>query len=56
MRVEGVPLSLIMKYRAEPKLAKRNQTGWPVVLFLIIATALAYFAYQNVWRGKKGNH
>jgi len=40
-------------WTAEPKLAKRNQTGWPVILFLIFATGLAYLAYQNVWRGKK---
>ena len=46
-------VSAFFVWTAEPKLAKRNQTGWPVVLFLIFATGLAYFAYQNVWRGKK---
>ena len=30
-------------------LDKRNQTGWPVVLFLLVATALAYMAKKNVW-------
>lgn len=49
-------VAAFLVWTAEPKLAKRNQTGWPVVLFLIFATALAYLAYQNVWRGKKGNH
>ncbi|HUQ12911.1 MAG TPA: cytochrome c1 [Novosphingobium sp.] len=49
-------VAAFLVWTAEPKLAKRNQTGWPVVLFLIVLTTLAYFAYQNVWRGKKGNH
>jgi ubiquinol-cytochrome c reductase cytochrome c1 subunit len=46
-------VSAFLVWTAEPKLDKRNQTGWPVVLFLIVATVLIYFAYQNVWRGKK---
>ncbi|MET0180137.1 MAG: cytochrome c1 [Novosphingobium sp.] len=47
-------VSAFLVWTAEPKLDKRNQTGWPVVLFLIVMTVLIYFAYQNVWRGKKG--
>ena len=46
-------VAAFLVWTAEPTLAKRNQTGWPVVLFLIFATGLAYMAYQNVWRGKK---
>ena len=46
-------LSAFLVWTAEPKLAKRNQTGWPVLLFLIVLTGLAYMAYQNVWRDKK---
>jgi ubiquinol-cytochrome c reductase cytochrome c1 subunit len=49
-------VSAFLVWTAEPKLDKRNQTGWPVVLFLLIATILAYLAYQNVWRPVKGNH
>ena len=49
-------VAAFLVWTAEPKLAKRNQTGWPVVLFLIVLTALAYMAYQNVWRPVKGNH
>jgi ubiquinol-cytochrome c reductase cytochrome c1 subunit len=49
-------VSAFLVWTAEPRLDKRNQTGWPVVLFLLIATALAYLAYQNVWRPVKGNH
>ena len=46
-------VAAFLVWTAEPKLAKRHQTGWPVVLFLIAMTALAYLAYQNVWRGIK---
>ena len=46
-------VSAFLVWTAEPTLAKRHQTGWPVVLFLIFATILAWFAYQNVWRDKK---
>jgi ubiquinol-cytochrome c reductase cytochrome c1 subunit len=49
-------VAAFLVWTAEPKLAKRHQTGFPVVIFLIFATVLAYMAYQNVWRGKKGNH
>jgi ubiquinol-cytochrome c reductase cytochrome c1 subunit len=49
-------VSAFLVWTAEPKLDKRNQTGWPVVMFLLIATVLAYLAYQNVWRTVKGNH
>ena len=46
-------VSAFLVWTAEPKLAKRHQTGWPVLLFLIVLTGLAYAAYQNVWRDKK---
>lgn len=46
-------VAAFLVWTAEPKLAKRNQTGWPVLLFLIVLTGLAYAAYQNVWRDKK---
>ena len=49
-------VAAFLVWSAEPKLAKRNQTGWPVVLFLIVLTAISYLAYQNVWRPVKGNH
>ena len=46
-------IAAFLVWTAEPKLAKRHQTGWPVLLFLIVLTGLAYAAYQNVWRDKK---
>jgi ubiquinol-cytochrome c reductase cytochrome c1 subunit len=49
-------VSAFLTWTAEPKLEKRHQTGWATVLFLLAATILIYLAYQNVWRGVKGNH
>jgi len=46
-------VAAFLVWTAEPKLDKRKQTGWPVVLFLLAATVLAYLSYQNVWRDKK---
>jgi ubiquinol-cytochrome c reductase cytochrome c1 subunit len=46
-------VSAFLVWTAEPKLAKRHQTGLAVVLYLLAATVLAYMAYQNIWAGKK---
>lgn len=46
-------VAAFLVWTAEPTLAKRHATGWPVVLFLLIATVLAYLAYRNVWRNEK---
>lgn len=40
-------------WAAEPTLEKRNQTGWPVLGFLLFATILGYLAYRNVWADQK---
>ena len=42
-----------LTWTAEPKLIKRRQTGWPVVIFLIFATGLAYLSKQQVWAAVK---
>ena len=46
-------VSAFLIWTAEPKLDKRKQTGWPVLLFLLFATALGYAAYRNVWANTK---
>ncbi len=46
-------VSAFLVWTAEPTLAKRNQTGWPVLGFLLFATILAYMAYRNIWADKK---
>jgi ubiquinol-cytochrome c reductase cytochrome c1 subunit len=49
-------VAAFLTWTAEPKLEKRHQVGWATVLYLIVMTVLIYLAYQNVWRGIKGNH
>ena len=46
-------VSAFLMWAAEPKLENRHRTGDAIVIYLIIATALAYGAYRNIWRGKK---
>lgn len=42
-------VAAFLTWTAEPKLEKRKQTGWPVLGFLIVATALAYLSKRNIW-------
>jgi ubiquinol-cytochrome c reductase cytochrome c1 subunit len=46
-------VAAFLVWTAEPTLEKRHQTGWAVLVFLIIATGLGYMAYRNVWAGVK---
>jgi ubiquinol-cytochrome c reductase cytochrome c1 subunit len=46
-------VSAFLVWTAEPKLENRHRTGIAVVIFLLIATVLAYLAYQNIWRDQK---
>ena len=46
-------VSAFLVWTAEPKLDKRRQTGWPVLIFLLFATVLGYMAYRNIWADEK---
>lgn len=46
-------VAAFLVWTAEPTMQTRHQAGLAVILFLLIATALAYGAYQTVWRGVK---
>jgi len=46
-------VSAFLMWASEPKLDNRKRTGVSVVLYLLIATILAYGAYRNIWRDKK---
>ena len=41
-------------WTAEPRLENRHRTGIAVLIFLLIATVLAYLSYKNIWADKKG--
>jgi ubiquinol-cytochrome c reductase cytochrome c1 subunit len=42
-------VTAFLVWTAEPNLESRHRTGIAVLLFLLIATILAYMAYQNIW-------
>ena len=46
-------VSAFLVWTAEPKLEARHRTGIAVLIFLLIATGLAYGAYRNIWADKK---
>jgi ubiquinol-cytochrome c reductase cytochrome c1 subunit len=45
-------VAAFLEWTAEPKLDKRKQTGWPVLGFLLFATALAYMSKRTIWADK----
>ena len=46
-------VSAFLVWTAEPKLENRHAAGLAVAIFLLIATILGYFAYQQVWHDAK---
>lgn len=46
-------VAAFLTWTAEPKLENRRTAGLATVIFLLIATGLAYMSYQNIWADKK---
>lgn len=46
-------VAAFLTWTAEPKLENRHRAGLATLIFLLIGTVIAYFAYRNVWAGKK---
>ena len=46
-------VAAFLTWTAEPKLVERKQTGFAVLVFLLFATVLAYFAKRQVWSSVK---
>lgn len=46
-------VSAFLQWTAEPTAQSRKETGFAVLLFLLLTTFLAFGAYQTVWRGVK---
>lgn len=46
-------VSAFLVWTAEPRLEARHRVGWATLIFLIVATVLAYMAYRNVWAEAK---
>ena len=47
-------VSAFLVWTAEPNLQGRHKAGWPVLIFLIIATLLGYLSYREIWAEAKG--
>jgi ubiquinol-cytochrome c reductase cytochrome c1 subunit len=46
-------VSAFLMWTAEPFLENRHRAGWAVMIFLLIATILAYLSYRNIWSDLK---
>jgi ubiquinol-cytochrome c reductase cytochrome c1 subunit len=46
-------IAAFLVWTAEPTLENRHRAGWAVLIFLTIATVLAYLAYRNIWANAK---
>ena len=46
-------VAAFLTWTAEPTLVKRKQTGWPVLIFLVFATVLAYLSKNQIWAAVK---
>jgi ubiquinol-cytochrome c reductase cytochrome c1 subunit len=46
-------VAAFLTWAAEPELQTRHQTGRAVLVFLLIATTLAYLSYKSIWADKK---
>ncbi|MBB3982469.1 ubiquinol-cytochrome c reductase cytochrome c1 subunit [Sphingobium fontiphilum] len=46
-------VAAFLTWTAEPKLENRRTAGLATIIFLLIATGLAYMSYQNIWADKK---
>ena len=46
-------VSAFLVWAAEPNLARRHAAGLAVMVFLLFASVLGYFAYRNIWAEAK---
>ena len=46
-------VAAFLTWTAEPRLVERKQTGWPVLIFLLFATVLAYLSKKQIWAAVK---
>lgn len=46
-------VAAFLTWTSEPTMVKRKQTGWPVLIFLLFATILAYMSKKQIWAAVK---
>jgi ubiquinol-cytochrome c reductase cytochrome c1 subunit len=44
-------VAAFLTWTAEPRLVNRHRAGLASLIYLLLATVLAYMAYQNIWHG-----
>ncbi|ENZ82126.1 MULTISPECIES: cytochrome c1 [Caulobacter] len=49
---EAKDVSAFLMWAAEPKLEERKQTGFAVLIYLILLSGLLYASYKTVWRNE----
>jgi len=49
----SVDVAAFLTWAAEPTLEKRHQMGLVVIIFLLIATGLAFLSYKSIWANAK---
>ncbi len=49
-------VSAFLMWAAEPKLEQRKETGFRVILFLIVLAGLFYFTKKKIWSRVEGHH
>ena len=50
---EARDVAAFLVWTAEPNLARRHAAGLAVAIFLLFASVIGYFAYQNIWAEAK---
>ena len=49
-------VSAFLMWAAEPKLEQRKETGFRVIIFLIVLAGLFYFTKKKIWSRVEGHH
>ena len=49
---EAKAVAAFLEWAAEPHAVERKQTGFAVILYLLILAGITYIAYRQVWHGK----
>ncbi|MBW8733010.1 MAG: cytochrome c1 [Asticcacaulis sp.] len=49
---EAADVSAFLEWAADPHAIERKQTGFGVIIFLLLMAGVTYLAYRQVWKGK----
>lgn len=52
LKNEAKAVAAFLEWAAEPHAVERKQTGFAVILYLLILAGVVYLAYRQVWKGK----